>query len=156
MMNLITGRIKADAMYVTIQKEVAERMTAEPGNKNYGTLSILLAAAGDIKTIRTLKPSVFWPQPQVNSAIISFIRSQEKVYQIKDMQLFSDVINLFMQHRRKMLKAAVKFACGRLKEIKSWPDIFNIASIDSHKRPEELSPQDYVTIANLCHENLNK
>ena len=52
MLNLITGPITADAMYVTVQKEVAERMTALPDSKDYGTLSIFLAAAGEVKTER--------------------------------------------------------------------------------------------------------
>jgi len=74
MMNLLTGETKADGMYVTVQKEVGERMTAGVGSGDYGILSIFLAAFGDVKTIRVLKPTVFWPQPQVDSAMVSFIR----------------------------------------------------------------------------------
>jgi 16S rRNA (adenine1518-N6/adenine1519-N6)-dimethyltransferase len=154
MMNLITGPTVADAMYVTIQKEVADRMTAAPGDRHYGTLSIHIAATGDVKTERSLKPTVFWPAPQVSSAMISFVRKAEKVSRIQSMELLGDVINLFMQHRRKMVKACVKFAAGKLAEIDNWPEIFQKCSIDPHNRPEQLTPEDFIAISNLCNKYL--
>jgi len=150
MLNLITGPIKADGMFVTVQKQVAERMSASPGSGDYGTLSILLGATGDVKTIRVLKPTVFWPRPQVDSAMVSFARKEDKISRIKNMELFSEVINLFMGHRRKMLKACTKFSQGRLAKIDNCPGIFDQCSIESHSRPEQLWPEDYIAIANLC------
>ncbi len=138
MMNLITGDITADGMYVTVQKEVAERMTASPGSGDYGTLSIFMSAAGDVKIERVLKPTVFWPQPQVSSAMVSFVRNEEKVGRIRSMELFSEVVNLFMGHRRKMLKACSKLAAGRLAEIRNWPQILEQSCIEPHNRPEHL------------------
>jgi len=129
-------------------------MTALPGGKDYGTLSIFLASTGDVKMIRVLKPTVFWPQPQVDSAMISFVRREEKVRRIRSMELFSKVVNLFMGHRRKTLMACSKFARGELAEIYNWPEIFERSSVDPHKRPEQLSPEDYIAIANLCREHL--
>jgi 16S rRNA (adenine1518-N6/adenine1519-N6)-dimethyltransferase len=154
MMNLITSSIVSDAMHVTIQKEVADRMTAGPGGKHYGTLSIHVAATGDVKTERVLKPTVFWPQPQVDSAMISFVRRKDKISRIHNMELFSEVVSLFMQHRRKMLKACTKFAAGKLAEINNWSEIFERCSIDPHNRPEQLRPEDFISISNLCHEYL--
>jgi len=150
MLNLITGPTTADSIYVTIQKEVAQQMTAGPGSKDYGILSIHLGATGDVKTIRILKPTVFWPRPKVDSAMVSFVRSKEKVSRIRDMQLFSEVVNLFMQHRRKMLKTCSKLAVGRLSEINNWPKIFEQCSITPTDRPEQLSAENYIAIANLC------
>jgi len=152
MMDLITSRITADAMYVTVQKEVAERMTAEPGDRHYGTLSIHMAATGEVKTERLLKPTVFWPQPQVHSAMVSFVRRQEKVNRIQNMEIFGEVISLFMQHRRKMVQACTKFAAGRLAEVNNWPEIFQQCGVDPHNRPEQLAPEDYIAVANLCSE----
>ena len=154
MINLVTGPTTADAMYVTVQKEVADRMTATPGSSDYGTLSIFLNAAGDIKTIRTLKPTVFWPQPQVNSAMVRFVRKEEKASRIKNFKLFSEVVNLFMQHRRKMLKTCTKFATANLAEISNWPEIFEQCSIDPRQRPQQLSPENYIAITNLCCEHI--
>jgi len=153
-MNLITGPTIADCMYVTVQKEVADRMTASPGSSHYGILSIFLAAAGDVKTIRTLKPAVFWPQPQVDSAMVCFVRNQAKSDRIENMELFSEIVHLFMGHRRKTLLACSKLACGRLAEITNWPEIFEQSSIYSTKRPETLSHDDYITIANYAGNSL--
>jgi len=155
MMNLITGDITADGMYVTVQKEVAERMTTGPGSSDYGTLSIFMNAAGDVKIERVLKPTVFWPQPQVDSAMVSFVRSEEKVGRIRSMELFSEVVNLFMGHRRKMLKSCSKLAAGRLAEIRNWPQIFEQSCVDPRSRPEQLSPESYIAISNLCCEYLS-
>ena len=154
MLNLVTGPTTADSMYVTVQKEVAERMTAASGGKDYGILSILLSATGDVKTIRVLRPTVFWPRPQVDSAMVSFVRKKEKVSRIQNMEVFSEVVNLFMRHSRKMLKGCTRLAAGKLAEIRSWPKIFERCCIDPHHRPEQLSPEDYIAIANLCYEHL--
>ena len=152
-LNLVEGPTVVDRMYVTVQKQVAERMSAKPGSGDYGTLSIFLSAAGEVRTERILKPTVFWPQPQVESAMVSFVRKQEKVSRIKSMELFAEVINLFMGHRRKMLKACTKFASGELAKIDNWPEIFEQCSIDPTQRPEKLPPEDYIAIANLCREH---
>jgi 16S rRNA (adenine1518-N6/adenine1519-N6)-dimethyltransferase len=137
-------------MYVTVQKEVADRMTAAPASSDYGTLSIFLGAAGDVKTIRILKSTVFWPQPQVDSAMVSFVRREAKLGRIQNMGLFSETVNLFMGHRRKMLKACTKLARGKLAKIDNWPEIFTRCRIDSTQRPEQLTPEDYIAIANSC------
>jgi len=152
MMNLVTGPTTAEAMYVTVQKEVAERMAASPGNSDYGKLSILLSATGNVEKIRILKPGVFWPQPQVDSAMIGFVGSEQKASRIGNMKLFGEVVSLFMGHRRKMLKSAIKSAKGRLAEITNWQGIFADASVDPHTRPDRLAPETYVTIAKLCAE----
>jgi len=152
MANLISGPVVVDGMFATIQKEVADRMAATTGNADYGTLSILMAATGTVRFLRKLPPSVFWPRPQVDSAMVRFQRDPKKVQQIHDMQTFREVIILFMGHRRKMLKACSKFAEGNLEKVRHWADIFAEAVVDPHMRPEELTPQQYVNIANLCYE----
>ena len=153
-MNFITGPTTADGMYVTVQKEVADRMTAAPASSDYGILSIFLAATGDVKTIRTLKPAVFWPQPQVDSAMVCFIRNRAKSDRIENMELFSETVHLFMGHRRKTLLSCSKLARGRLAKITNWPEIFEQCSINPKQRPETLSPEDYIAIANYAGNSL--
>jgi len=155
MMSLVSGPTTADAMYITVQREVGQRMTASARNKNYGILGILLESTGKVRMERILKPTVFWPEPQVDSAMVSFIRSKEKASRIHSMELLREVVNLFMGYRRKMLNACTKLAQGRLAEITNWPQIFELCSVDPHKRPETLSAEDYMAIANLCAEYLN-
>jgi 16S rRNA (adenine1518-N6/adenine1519-N6)-dimethyltransferase len=149
-LNLVSGPIIADGMYVTVQKEVAQRITAAPGQKHYGVLSIFLSATGDVKTIRVLKPAVFWPRPKVDSVMLGFVRSKTKTGRIKNMELFSNVVHLFMRHRRKMLSACARFTIHDF----NWPEIFKQCSIDPTQRPQQLSPENYIAIANLCHRYL--
>jgi len=149
-MNLITGPLTVDAFFVTVQREVADRMLAKPGSKNYGVLTILMDAAGTVKIIKILKPAVFWPKPSVDSAMISFVRSEDKINRIKDMQLFRDCVNLFMQHRRKQIKSCTRFAKGQLAKIENWPEIFRQTGINPTHRPAKLSCADYLAIADLC------
>jgi 16S rRNA (adenine1518-N6/adenine1519-N6)-dimethyltransferase len=148
--DLIVGPTIADAMFVTIQKEVADRMAAKEGTKDYGILSILMAATGEVKHIRTLKPTVFWPQPQVNSAFISYVRDPEKIKAIKSVEMLSRVAGALLQHRRKMIKSCCKLTADQLGEIKNWPDILNQLGIDPEIRPDNLTPEQFVAIANLC------
>jgi 16S rRNA (adenine1518-N6/adenine1519-N6)-dimethyltransferase len=150
MLNLITGKIVADAMFVTVQKEVGNRMAAHPGTKDYGTLSILLSATGDVRRIRTLKPTVFWPQPQVDSAMISYTRDAEKLKAIKSVETLSKVAGALLQHRRKMLKSCCKMVTGELGKIDNWLEIFDRCGIDPGLRPDHLTPEQFVAIANLC------
>jgi 16S rRNA (adenine1518-N6/adenine1519-N6)-dimethyltransferase len=150
MLNLVSGPLVADCMYVTIQKEVAQRMTAGPGGKHYGTISIMLAATGEVKLERILRPTVFWPMPQVDSAMVSYVRKLPRTQRIHDMRLLGEVVSLFMGHRRKMLKACAKLADGQLALIRNWARIFEDCSIDPQQRPEQLSVDSYVAIANTC------
>lgn len=146
--NLVTGPVVADAMAVTIQREVGDRMMASAGDSHYGTLSVILQATGRLKRLRVLKPSVFWPPPRVESAMVTFTRDTEKVGRIKDMTLFRDVIDLFFGHRRKMLKAATKMATGRLAKLDHWNDLFSCCQIDPSVRPEQVTPEQFVALAN--------
>jgi len=146
-LNLIKGSIAADEMYVTVQKEVADRMTASPGSKNYGILSIFLGATGSVRTIRRLKPAVFWPRPNVDSAMVGFIRDSTKACRIKNMELFGKIVSFFMGHRRKTLLACSKLAHERFIKAQNWSEIFDKCSIDSSQRPEQLCPGKYLRLA---------
>jgi 16S rRNA (adenine1518-N6/adenine1519-N6)-dimethyltransferase len=149
MLNLVIGPTVVDAMFVTVQKEVAERMIAVQGTKDYGILSILLSATGNIKHIRTLKPTVFWPQPQVNSALVSYVRDAEKAGKIKSIEMLSKIAGALLQHRRKMLKGCCKLMTGELGKIDNWPEIFSRCCIDPETRPDHLTPEQFVSLANL-------
>jgi len=162
MIILVKGPVTADAMIVTVQKEVAERMTAAPGGREYGTLGIFLQATGTVEWLRTLKPGVFWPPPGVDSAMVRYRRDPARSRRIRHMDLFGSVIALFIGHRRKMLRACARQAppelCGRPASLRPgegrdlWQEIFDLHRLDPTCRPEELSPDQYVDLANSCHQ----
>lgn len=146
-LNLITGPLKANRVYVTVQKEVADRMIAIPGTRNYGIMSIFLGITGDIKAIRRLKPAVFWPQPKVDSAMIGFIRDPEKAKRMKNMELFGQIVGFFMAHRRKTMLSCSKLVHNGFEKAYNWHKIFDKCSINPKYRPEQISPEEYLIIA---------
>ncbi len=149
MINLVTGPVPIDRMVVTIQKEVGDRMIATTGMNHYGSLSILLQATGRIELVRILKPSVFWPQPKVDSAVVKYTRDQEKTDRIHSLPLLAATLNLFLGQRRKMIKAAAKNAQGHLKAVNHWLDLFEQCHMDPNLRPDQITPDQYVNLANL-------
>jgi 16S rRNA (adenine1518-N6/adenine1519-N6)-dimethyltransferase len=149
MMNLIAGPIKADTMFVTVQKEVADKMKAQPGSSDYGILSIILQAAGEIEIMRILKPSVFWPRPQVDSAMVRFIRSEVKNDRIPNMELFLKIVHLFLNHRRKTLHACSRLDEAKIPGIDNWDEIFEKCLIDPALRPDQILPEQYVSITSF-------
>jgi 16S rRNA (adenine1518-N6/adenine1519-N6)-dimethyltransferase len=154
-LNLITGPIKADEMYVTVQKEVADRMTAAVGGKDYGISSVFLAVTGNVKMIRRLKPTVFWPQPKVDSAMISFVYDPKKASRIENMELFGRIVGFFMRYRRKTLMACIKLAGENIKQILDWAEIFNRCSINPAWRPNQLSPEGYLALTQYIEKTQN-
>ncbi len=154
MANLIAGPLIADSMMVTVQREVADRMCAESGDGMYGLLSILMAATGTVRLVRKLPPSVFWPMPQVESAMVEYIRDAARAARIIDMAIFQQVIGLFMGHRRKTLRGCTKLGHESLSAIRDWDAIFSEAGIDSSMRAEQIDPDGFIRLANLCRQRL--
>jgi 16S rRNA A1518/A1519 N6-dimethyltransferase RsmA/KsgA/DIM1 with predicted DNA glycosylase/AP lyase activity len=75
----------------------------------------------------------------------------EKLDRIRSLELFRRVVSLFMGHRRKMLKSCMKFAEGPLASVEDWPNIFERASVDTTRRPDNLSAEEFIAIANNCY-----
>lgn len=149
MLSLTTVSPFADAMHITIQKEVAYRMTAEPDTEYYGILSIALNAIGDTEIVRIIGPESFWPKPKVDSAIVSFTNNSEKRQKIQNIDLFLQIVRFFMQHKRKMLKSTIKSATGPLAQLKDYPEILKDAKIDPALRPQSVKIDQFVTLSNL-------
>jgi len=118
-----------------IQKEVAERIAAPPGNKTYGILSVFLQAWYDIEYCFTVNENVFFPPPKVKSAVIRLRRNQTTHLDC-DENLFFKVVKSGFGQRRKTLRNAVKLLTGNLKE--DHPLL--------SKRAEQLSITDFVEL----------
>ncbi len=121
-----------------IQKEVAERLAAPPGNKQYGILSVLLQAYYDIEYLFTVPPEVFNPPPKVNSGVIRLKRNDVKTLGCNE-TLFKRVVKAGFQMRRKTLRNALKPI--NLPASMAADSILN-------QRAETLSVQDYVDLTN--------
>lgn len=113
--NLLHQSPPPDAMVVTIQKELADRIVAEPGTKDYGALSVWIQSQCRCKIVRVLPPKVFWPRPKVHSAIIRLDLEPERRAAIADLQYFHQTVRALFFHRRKFLRSVVISAMkGRL------------------------------------------
>jgi 16S rRNA (adenine1518-N6/adenine1519-N6)-dimethyltransferase len=142
--NLLESGLPWERMVVTVQREFAEKMTARPGVKQYGAFSILFQCWAGAKVLRLLPPSVFWPAPRVDSAIVR-IFPQMRLLEGVDYDLLREVVRTSFSARRKKIRNAL----GRLAlKAETDPiDLLSAAEIDPSKRPEELHPEDFMKIA---------
>ncbi len=122
-----------------IQKEVAERMAAEPGSKVYGVLSVLIQAWYDVEYLFTVNENVFNPPPKVKSAVIRLTRNNKESLGC-DEKLFRRIVKTVFTQRRKMLRNPMKQIVGK--------DCPMLADELFNKRPEQLSVQDYIDLTN--------
>ena len=103
--NLLTVDPFPDRMVVTIQKELAQRIVAEPGCKDYSALTIWMQSLCDCEILRILPPSVFWPSPKVDSAIIRVTPNAVKRSRIVDLEYYHSRLRALFFHRRKFLRS---------------------------------------------------
>jgi 16S rRNA (adenine1518-N6/adenine1519-N6)-dimethyltransferase len=134
-----------------IQHEVAVRMASQPGNKQYGILSVLIQAWYNVEYLFTVEPTVFNPPPKVMSAVIRMTRND--VQQLGcDEQLFKRVVKTVLNQRRKMLRVSLRQifdAQHPASEGFFQNDIMT-------RRPEQLSIPQFVELTNMVGEELAK
>jgi 16S rRNA (adenine1518-N6/adenine1519-N6)-dimethyltransferase len=113
--NLLGSPIVPVSMTVTIQKELADRIVARPGTKDYGALSVWLQSQCRVELTRILPASVFWPRPRVTSAVIHVELDPELRGRVVDLTFFHDFVRSLFFHRRKFLRGVLQSALkGRL------------------------------------------
>lgn len=103
--NLLACDLPPRTMIVTIQKELAERITALPGSKDYGALSVWIQSQCRVEIVRVLRPAVFWPRPKVSSAIIRLALDDALRARIPDRRFFHGFVRSMFFHRRKLLRS---------------------------------------------------
>jgi 16S rRNA (adenine1518-N6/adenine1519-N6)-dimethyltransferase len=143
---LLLEELPWDRMVVTIQQELANRLMAAPGSKDYGSLSVLVQALADVRVVRELPPSAFWPRPKVRSASVLIEPSSAKRSAIRDPDTFHSFVRSVLLHRRKNLRGALDAA---------WPDVgkdritewLNGLGIDPTTRAEALPVGDFIRLS---------
>ena len=136
-----------DRFLVTIQKELADRLLAVPGTKDYGHLSVLSQSLADVELLRELPPTVFWPRPKVWSAFVRITPQPAKRAAIRHLPTFFRFTRGVMLHRRKVLRVAMS---SMLSDVtKSEVDEFlRDISIDPQSRAESMPASEFVRLAN--------
>jgi 16S rRNA (adenine1518-N6/adenine1519-N6)-dimethyltransferase len=105
--NLLLSDLTIERMVVTVQWEIAERLTAHPGKKDYGALAVLVQSVADVEIVRRLPPTVFWPRPKVDSAIVCIRSNAAKRAAVGDVLRFRTFLRDLYTHRRKNLRGAL-------------------------------------------------
>ncbi len=102
--NLLEDTLPIDLMVLMLQKEITERMLAIPGTREYGILSVIIRLFSEVEVVKTLPPEVFWPRPEVHSAMVRIVVRKEKYADsITDYLLFKKIIHAIFTSRRKTL-----------------------------------------------------
>lgn len=145
---LLKEDYKFKSLTIMIQKEVAERIDAEPNCKEYGALSLMVQYYCNTKIIRRVPPSCFIPRPKVDSIVIRLDKLTEPRVNVKDEKLMFDIIRNSFNMRRKTLWNGVKFL-GLPKE--SLENAFEKASIDPKRRGETLTLEEFASLSDeIC------
>ena len=105
--NLLIGELAVERMVVTVQWEIAERLLASPGTKDYGAMAVLVQSLADVELVRRLSPKVFWPRPLVDSAIVCIRPNADKRRHVGDPRRFRAFLRDLYVHRRKNLRGAL-------------------------------------------------
>jgi 16S rRNA (adenine1518-N6/adenine1519-N6)-dimethyltransferase len=121
--NMLSLPTVPHSMVTTIQKELAERMAAQPRTKDYSSLSAWIQCQADVEIVRIMPPTVFWPEPQVDSAIVRIVVDPERRNQVPDLKYFHQFVKTIFIHRRKFLRANVVAA---MKEHLGKPEVDEI------------------------------
>ena len=142
--NLLEYKAKLKSMTLLMQKEVAQRIVAKPGNKIYGVLSLStqLYTKPVLKFIVSKKS--FSPPPKIDSAVVHFQVSSKPIFPVKDAALFLDIVKTSFGQRRKTIKNSLKSFDGLTESL-------DMTSIDPSSRPEKLSMQDFIRLADTLH-----
>lgn len=135
---------------IMIQKEVAERIDAEPGCKDYGALSILVQYYCDTKKVRKVSANCFVPQPKVDSMVIRLDKLDGPRVNVKDEKLFFRVVRQSFNMRRKTLRNAIKsLGIGNSEIVEK---VFQNAEIDPKRRGETLTIPEFAKLADTIYE----
>lgn len=145
--SFIDGLFFPRALVITVQKEMAERMTASAGTKNYSSFSILCQSAFEVVDKGDLKPGSFFPAPEVTSTVIQ-LKPHDK-YSIRNRASFQKLVREIFASRRKTIRNNLNAAATSLGMTREALElVFTEEGIDLGQRAEQLSVQQFVQLAN--------
>src|SRR6202020_2348547 len=132
---LLSQRAAIADMHFMLQREVVDRMTAQPSNKTYGRLTVMLAAVAEVEKLFEVGPGAFRPRPKVWSAIVHLRPAKNPRFEIGREGVLRTLVTAAFSHRRKTLR-------NSLKGLLSSQDIES-CGIDPQLRPETLAPSQF-------------
>ena len=146
---LLEKRLPMERLVAMVQKEVAERMAAQPGGKEYGALSVAIQYYTEPKIAFIVPPTSFIPAPAVDSAVIVCKRRIKPPVEVCDEGLFFRVVKAAFSLRRKMLSNSLKNMGIKSEQVSKW---LELAGVDGKRRAETLSLEDFAKLTNSFNE----
>jgi 16S rRNA (adenine1518-N6/adenine1519-N6)-dimethyltransferase len=130
-----------------LQKEFGDRLSARPGLKQYGRLTVMAAYYSMVELLEIVQPDSFYPPPAVSSALVRITRNTEPAFDVKDLSLFQQVVTTLFNQRRKKIRTPLKSLLGtsKFQQIEKL-----IPSLE--QRVGELSPEQIAEISNILYE----
>ena len=147
--NLLALPRPFDSATVTVQREMAERMSSPAGSHSYNALSVWIGAQCRTEIIRVLPPSVFWPRPKVESAIVRIDLEPQRRAAIENLSRFHDFVRDIFCHRRKLLRGVlVRIAGGKQNpEARTMVErVYQSMGFTASVRAEEIPPDQFVLL----------
>ena len=148
-MTLLEKNIGAETMVFMVQKEVAERMKAPPGGKDYGALSVAVQYYSKPSIVMDVPPHCFIPQPDVYSSVVRLDIFKEPPVKVNDKELFFNVVKAAFGQRRKTLVNALANASYIDADKEQIKKILLSIGIDENQRGETLSVSQFAQLSNL-------
>ena len=146
-MGLLESRVPAESITVMIQKEVADRMKAAPGSKDYGALSLAVQYYADPYLAANVPPNCFMPRPNVGSAVIRLKRFETPSVEVKDEQKMFKLIRAAFNQRRKTLANAIKNFEGLSYSREEVETALTSIGLDVRVRGEALSLEEFARLS---------
>ena len=146
---LLEKRLPMERLVAMVQKEVAERMAAQPGGKDYGALSVAIQYYTEPEIAFIVPPTSFIPAPAVDSAVIVCKRRSKPPVEVCDEALFFRVVKAAFSLRRKMLSNSLKNMGIKSEQVAKW---LELAGVDGKLRAETLSLEDFAKLTNSFNE----
>ena len=146
---LLEKRLPMERLVAMVQKEVAERMAAQPGGKDYGALSVAIQYYTEPEIAFIVPPTSFIPAPAVDSAVIVCKRRSKPPVEVCDEALFFRVVKAAFSLRRKMLSNSLKNMGIKGEQVTKW---LELAGVDGKRRAETLSLEDFAKLTNSFNE----
>lgn len=150
-MGLFERNVPLESVTVMVQKEVAERMLAKPGTKDYGALSLSVQYHAEPEIVTNVPPNCFMPRPNVGSAVVKLRRFENPPVEVQDEKFMFSIIRAAFNQRRKMLVNALAGA-GEFSFSKEQTEaVLDSIGISAQIRGEKLSLAEFAKLANrLC------
>jgi 16S rRNA (adenine1518-N6/adenine1519-N6)-dimethyltransferase len=147
LVQLIESRKALSKAVVMLQKELAQRITAQPGCKDYGRLTVMHGYCSDIKKVADVKAPLFFPKPKIDSEVLEIKFKKRLEYSTNDEAFFFRVIKAAFGNRRKILKNALAASALNI-DANTAKDVLQRSGIDPVRRAETLTIEEFVKLSN--------